>query len=88
MSLYEEDIPALLMSTTSYNAFKLKFFDLILKNTRRLTDSTGSTLDVLRSDEGFNIALFLNNPAQVMERYDLCIQQMNKIISEIDREYN
>jgi hypothetical protein len=88
MDLYEEDIPALLMSTGSYNTFKQEFFELILEDTKRLTDSTGNMIEVLRSDEVFNFAKSLSTPVQVIERYDRCIQQMKKIISEIDNEYN
>ena len=88
MDLYEEDIPSLLMSTSGYNTFKQEFIELVFEDTKRLTDSTVNMIDVLRSDEVFNFTKSLSTPDQVIERYDRCIQQINKIISEIDKEYN
>ncbi|HZZ76163.1 MAG TPA: DUF6090 family protein [Puia sp.] len=88
MDLYEEDIPALLHSTDSYIRIKTMFFDLLNKNSKRLTDSTDNRIDVIKSDESFNLCRSLSSPAQVIERYGQCIQLMQKIIGEIDREYN
>jgi hypothetical protein len=56
-------------------------------NTKRLTDSTDNMIDVIKTDESFNLCRSLGNPAQVLERYDQCIQLMEKIITQIDREY-
>ncbi|HEX3767185.1 MAG TPA: DUF6090 family protein [Puia sp.] len=88
MDLYEEDIPALLHSTDSYIRIKTMFFDLLNKNSKRLTDSTDNRIDVIKSDESFNLCRSLSSPAQVIERYGQCIQLMQKIIGEIDREYS
>ena len=88
MDLYEENIPMLLASTSSYNNSKMKFFELIFKNTKRITDSTNNMIEVLNSEEVFNYSKSLSTPAQSLERYENCIQLMNKIIGEIDREYN
>jgi hypothetical protein len=87
MDLYEEDIPALLSSTKMYVTFKLKFFDLIFKNLKRTSDSTTNMISLLRSDEANTLSDFLGSPVQVIGRYDLCIQQMKKIIGKIDKEY-
>jgi hypothetical protein len=86
MDLYEENIPALLTSTSSYNAIKLKFFDLILKNAKRLTDTTDNMIEVIKSDEVFNLSSALSSPVQVIQRYDDCIELMKKIITEINKE--
>ena len=88
MDLYEEDIPALLHSTDSYIRIKTLFFDLLNKNSKRLTDSTDNMIEVLKTDESFNLCRSLSRPDQVMERYDLCIQLMEKIIAQIDKEYH
>jgi hypothetical protein len=88
MDLYEENIPALLHSTDAYIRIKTMFFDLLIKNTKRLTDSTDNMIQVLKTDESFNLCRALGNPAQVLERYDQCIQLMEKIITQIDREYS
>src|SRR6266700_723267 len=47
MDLYEEDIPALLHSTDSYIRIKTIFFDLLNKNTKRLTDSTDNMIEII-----------------------------------------
>ena len=87
MDLYEENIPALLHSTDGYIRMKTMFFDLLAKNTKRLTDSTDNRIEVIKSDESFNLCRPLSSPAQVLERYDLCIQLMERIITRIDKEY-
>jgi len=88
MDLYEENIPALLHSTDGYIRIKTMFFDLIAKNTKRLTDSTDNMIDIIKSDESVNLCRPLSSPAQVLERYDLCIQLMKRIIARIDQEYS
>ena len=81
MDLYEENIPVLLSSTNSYNRIKTQFFDLMTKNAKRLTDSTDNRIDVIKSDESFNLCRSLSTPTQVLERYDQCIAIDGKIIS-------
>jgi Family of unknown function (DUF6090) len=88
MDLYEENIPALLNSTYGYIRIKTIFFDLLAKNTKRLTDSTDNMIEVIKTDESFNLSRPLSSPAQVLERYDQCIQLMERIIARIDKEYN
>jgi hypothetical protein len=87
MDLYEEDVPSLLASTKIYVTLKLKFFDLIFKNLKRTSDSTTNMISFLRSDETNILSSYLGAPIQVISRYDICIQKMNKIIAEIDKEY-
>jgi hypothetical protein len=88
MDLYEENIPMLLHSTDGYIRIKNMFFDLMAKNTKRLTDSTVNMVEVIKSDESFNLCRPLSRPDQVLERYDQCIQLMEKIMARIDKEYN
>jgi Family of unknown function (DUF6090) len=88
MDLYEEDVPALLHSTDSYIRIKTIFLDLLNKNSKRLTDSTDNMIDIIKSDESVNLCRPLSSPAQVLERYDLCIQLMKRIIARIDQEYS
>jgi len=87
MDLYEENIPALLHSTDSYIRVKTMFFDLLNKNTKRLTDSTDNMIETMITDEAFNLCRSLGSPVQVLERYDQCIQLMERIIAQIDKEY-
>jgi hypothetical protein len=87
MDLYEEDIPMLLASTTSYNNTKLKLMDFLAENGKRLTDSTDNAIEILNADRTYYLSRALSTPEQALERYDNCIQLMTKIINEIDREY-
>ncbi|MDP4148080.1 MAG: hypothetical protein Q8927_08305 [Bacteroidota bacterium] len=88
LDLYQEDIVSLLNSTDSYILSKRKFFDYVVMNRRRLTDSTDNVTDILARDEGQSIAIALSSPGQVLDRYDKCIAKARKIISEIDEEYH
>ncbi len=88
MDLYQEDIVSVLASTDAYVMLKKKFLDYLNRNVKRLTDSTTNTNDVLLQDEARNICRQLCNPAEAIERYDRCIAKANKIIGEINEEYN
>jgi hypothetical protein len=86
LDLYQENIPALLASSQSYIDIQKKVLDYLLKNKRRLTDSTNNFVQIINSEEFVNIAFSLASPVQVLERYAGCIQLMHKIIGEIDKE--
>jgi hypothetical protein len=88
MDLYEEDIPSLLSSSRMYISIKLKLLDFYFKNQKRLTDSTTNFLVLFKVDEARNLSGALGSTSEVVDRYDQCIQLMNKIIGEIDKQYN
>ena len=88
MDLYEEDIPMLLASTTAYNHTKTEFQEFLIENEKRETDSTGNLIKILSEDEAFNLSRALSTPDQTLERYKICMDLMNKIIGEINKEYN
>lgn len=88
MDLYEENIPSLLASTTAYNNTKLELQKFLVEKGKRLTDSTDNRKEILSEDEAFFLSRSLSTPGQTLERYQLCIELMNKIIGEIDKEYN
>ena len=88
MDLYEEDIPILLASTTAYNNTKQEFHEFLIENGKRLTDSTDNRVNILSEDEAYFLSRSLSTPFQTLERYQLCIDLMHKIIGEIDKEYN
>jgi len=88
MDLYQEDIVSLLNSTNNYIITKRKFFDYVNKNEKRLTDSTTNRAEILAQDEAQNIAGLLSNPGEVFPRYDKCMAKMQKIITEIDEQYD
>ena len=88
MDLYQENIPGLLASTKMYLNFKLKLFDYVNKYQKRLTDSTTNFQYFWTIDEVNSLSGFMANPSQVIERYGKCIQLMEKINGEIEKEYN
>jgi hypothetical protein len=88
MDLYEEDIPNLLASTKMYINDKMKLFDVGFKYQTRLNDSTANHLEFWTMDEVNNISVSLASPGQVIDRYGICIDLMEKIIGEIEKEYS
>ena len=88
MDLYQEDIVSLLASTDRYLDTKRHLFEFIIKNRKRLTDSTDNVSGILIQDEGHNICLALSTPNELLSRYDSCINKAKKIIVEIDKEYS
>ena len=87
MDLYQEDIPTLLASTNAYTTRKLKLFDYIAANTKRITDTTINLPAVLASEQGFNLCMGLTFIDEILNRYDTCINKMQTITSEINRDY-
>jgi hypothetical protein len=88
MDLYQEVIPILLYITHDYISTQKQLSNFINDNKIRVTDKTSNFLDLMKKDKARNIFEILSNTDQVLERYDLCINQMKKIIAQIDKEYN
>jgi len=87
LDLYQENIPNLLLSTTGYTFNKQKLFDLVSANTKRLTDSTTNLLEILASDQAYDICSRLTFTKEILSRYDTCILKINSIISDINKQY-
>jgi hypothetical protein len=87
MDLYQENIPNLINSTNFYTSRKLSLFEYVNMNRKRLTDSTSNLVSVLSSDPAYNICGALTFVKEIFDRYDTCINKMNTIISEIDKQY-
>jgi hypothetical protein len=87
MDLYQENIPSVIVSTNFYTAKKQKLFDYIAANKKRITDNTTNQLNVLASNQSFNISLTLVSVKEIIERYDICITKMKAIIEGINKEY-
>jgi len=87
MDLYQENIPNLINSTNFYTSKKLDLFEYVNMNKKRLTDSTNNLVSVLSSDPAYNICMSLTFVKEILDRYDTCINKMNTIISDIDKEY-
>ena len=88
MDLYQEDIVSVLASTDNFVMMKQRFLEYMNKNKKRLTDSTSNVNTVLLQDEAQNICIPLGYPRETIERYDKCMAKANKIISEINKEYD
>jgi hypothetical protein len=88
MDLYQENIVSLLVSTDGYKSTKKMLFDYVIKNGKRLRDTTSNLTTVLAQDEAQNICIGLRSPDEVLARYTICIDKMKKIIAEINKEYD
>ena len=87
MDLYQENIPSLINSTNFYTSKKLILFEYVHMNRKRLTDSTTNLVSVLSSDPAYNICLTLTFVQEIVNRYDTCINKMNTIIRDINKQY-
>src|SRR6187402_1004232 len=87
MDLYQENIPNLINSTNFYTSKKQDLFKYIYMNRKRLTDSTSNLVSVLSSDPAYNICNSLTFVQEIIVRYDTCINKMNTIIRDINKEY-
>jgi hypothetical protein len=87
MDLYQENIPNLINSTNFYTSKKQRLFEYIYINRKRLTDTTSNLVSVLSSDPAYNICVSLTFVKEILGRYDTCINKMNTIINDINKEY-
>jgi hypothetical protein len=88
MDLYQENIPQLLLSSDAYIRKKNEWFDFLIKNARKVTDSTTNLTTILLTDEAQNLCGFLANTSEIITRYDVCINKMKTIVTEIEDKYN
>jgi hypothetical protein len=87
MDLYQENIPNLINSTNFYTSKKISLFEYVNMNGKRLTDSTSNLVSVLSTDPAYNICVSLGFVQEILDRYNTCINKMNTIISDINKEY-
>jgi len=87
MDLYQENIPSLINSTNFYTSKKQMLFEYVHMNRKRLTDSTNNLVTVLSSDPAYNICVTLTFVGEILTRYDTCINKMNAIIRDINKQY-
>jgi len=87
LDLYQENIPNLINSTNFYTSKKLGLFEYVNMNRKRITDSTSNLVSVLSSDPVYNICVSLTFVQEILNRYDTCINKMNRIISDINDQY-
>src|SRR6187402_1038609 len=87
MDLYQENIPNLINSTNFYTSKKQSLFEYVNMNRKRFTDTTNNLVSVLSTDPAYNICMSLTFVKEILDRYDTCINKMNTIISDIDKEY-
>lgn len=87
LDLYQENIPSLLASTSSYIIHKNVLFGYLQKTLHRTSDSTDNFIEVLNTEEAHNISKVLSFTSEITGRYDATIDKMKKIITEIKQEY-
>ena len=88
MDLYQENIPQLLVSSDAYIYRKNVWFDFLIKNEKKITDSTTNLQTILLTDEAQNLCGFLANTSEIINRYNVCINKMKTIVTEIENKYN
>jgi hypothetical protein len=88
MDLYQDDISSVLTITELYNSDKRLLTEYLMKNNKRLTDSTTNVLEVLKTDEFINMSRMLTAVDRITRMQDVCLKRMRKIIAEIDRNYS
>jgi hypothetical protein len=90
LDLYQEMIPSLLNTTQLYNEQKDRFIVFIEENAH--FDKEGKKLmlsEVMKHDQARIAAVTLNSfPAEILQRYDLCITRINEIMKAIDDQYD
>jgi hypothetical protein len=87
MDLYQENIPNLINSTNFYTSKKQSLFEYVALNRKRLTDSTTNLATLLSSDPAYNFCVPLTFVGEILDRYDTCINKMNAIIRDINKQY-
>ena len=87
MDLYQENIPNLINSTDFYTLKKQNLFQYVALNQKRLTDTTSTLVEVLSTDQAYNICTSLTFVQEILVRYDTCINKMDAIIKDIDKQY-
>ena len=87
MDLYQEDIPNLINSTNFYTSKKQGLFEYANMNRKRVTDSSSNLVSVLSSDPAYNICMSLTFVQEILDRYDTCINKMNTIIGDINKQH-
>jgi hypothetical protein len=87
MDLYQENIPNLINSTNFNTSKKQGLFEYVNMNRKRRTDSTTNLVSVLSSDPAYNICMSLTFVQEIFTRYNTCINKLNTIISDINKQY-
>ena len=87
MDLYQENIPSLLTSADGYIHWKNLLFEFGIKNQKRITDAASNIATILLTDEAQNLCGFLANPVEILKRYEICINKMKTIVTEIENKY-
>lgn len=85
--LYQENILFLIALTDYYNAEKQKLKDYFNKNLKRTTDTTNNFMVLLKSEEVYNVGTGLEDPKDIVNQYNTCIKNIEKINKLIDKEY-
>jgi len=87
LDLYQEDIPSLLNATSYYVALKKDLMHYIQTHRKRISKTKSNIAAIMTDDEVQNISQFLMDNSEIVGRYDSCIQKMETIRTQIDKEY-
>lgn len=87
MDLYQENIPFLIVLTNYYNTEKQELKGYFNKNLRRTTDSTDNSIALLKTEEVYNVGKGLSNTKAIVDQYNKCMKNIEKINKLIDKEY-
>ena len=87
LNFYQQDTQALLASSNAYSDKKRKFVNYMQDNKVRETDSTNNTHKLLGTDKSYFLCKSLNDTEEIIYNYDVCINKVNKIISDINKQY-
>ena len=87
MDLYQENIPNLINSTNYYTSKKQSLFEYVALNRKRVTDSTTNLATIFSLDPAYNFCVPLTFVGEIIVRYDTCINKMNVIIRDINKQY-
>ncbi len=89
LSLYQDKIKVLLLSTTFFTKFKTEQLMPFLAKNSRVNINGETNLSTLLSNPEMQNYLALGNSAEeIMQRYHAVIDQSVEIISMIDKQYN
>jgi hypothetical protein len=86
LNLYQETIPILLASTVPYSVIQKDLTTFVMKNQRRLTDSTSNFKQIIVMEEAHNLCQRLTFVSEITRRYDACIIKIQSIIARINQE--
>jgi hypothetical protein len=85
--LYQKQIPSILATTDSYTERKSLLFAYLYKK-EKFPNGIHNLIQALSTDEAKNLCTSLSYTYQIVSRYDAAIASAQKVVSEINVNYN